>query len=79
MDIYPASAQRLVLTEFAGALESRDERDDWQINGSAGTSALSRRFEIFVMAGSEPALEHQVVRSPSYEHDHYHHRHRTRA
>jgi hypothetical protein len=35
MDTYPASAQRLALTEFARALESRDEGDDWQIKGSA--------------------------------------------
>jgi hypothetical protein len=31
MDTYPAPAQRLALTEFARALESRDECDDWQI------------------------------------------------
>jgi hypothetical protein len=80
MDTYPASAQRLALTEFASALESRDECDDWQIKGSAGhICAVPEGFEIFVMAGFEPALEHQTVRSPSYEHNHHRHRHRTRA
>jgi hypothetical protein len=34
MDTYPASAQRFALTEFARALESHDEGDDWQIKGS---------------------------------------------
>jgi hypothetical protein len=67
-------------TEFARALESRDECDDWQIKGSAcHMCAIPEGFEIFVMAGFEPALEHQTVRSPSYEHHHHRHRHRTRA
>ena len=79
MDTYPAFASAS-LTEFARALESRDECDDWQIKGSAGHMwAVPEGFEIFVMAGFEPALEHQTVRSPSYEHSHHRHRHRTRA